>query len=481
MRELTDRALETARARGASYADMRIVRREEQHITVKNGRVAAISHHVERGFGVRVIAEGAWGFAASSTVSPAEADRVAALAVQIARASAMVPGQKPIVLAPAPVVTQRYTSPLRKDPFAVPLEQKVDLLLRADAEMRRVPGIGVAEGHFVAFREEKTFASSEGSYIEQTLTETGAGIEAMAIGEGEVQRRSYPTSFGRQQLQKGYEAVEDMDLVAHAGPTAEVAVALLTAPQCPAAVTTIILEGAQLGLQIHESCGHPTELDRVLGTEASYAGTSFLTLEKRGSFRYGSPLVNIVADATVPEGLGSFAYDDEGIPAQRIYLVREGIFCDYQSSRETAATLGIPSSGGMRADGWENIPIIRMTNINLLPGTWTFDDLVADTDEGLYLATNRSWSIDDRRVNFQFGTEVAYEIKGGKLGRLLKNPTYAGITYEFWGNCDAICNADHWRMWGTPNCGKGEPGQVAHVGHGCAPARFRNVRVGVMR
>lgn len=481
MKELTDRALETARTRGASYADMRIVRREEQHITVKNGRVAAISHHVERGFGVRVIADGAWGFAASSTLDPGEVDRVAALAVQTARASATVPGPRPVVLAPAPVVVHRYVSPLRKDPFAVPLEEKVDLLLRADAEMRRVPRIGVAEGHFVAFREEKTFASSEGSYIEQTLTETGAGIEATAIGEGEVQRRSYPTSFGRQQLQKGYEAVEEMDLVAHAGPTAEVAAALLTAPQCPAMVTTVILEGAQLGLQIHESCGHPTELDRVLGTEASYAGTSFLTLEKRGNFRYGSPIVNIVADATVPEGLGSFAYDDEGIPAQRIYLVREGIFSDYQSSRESAALLGIPSSGGMRADGWQNIPIIRMTNINLLPGTWTFDDLVADTDDGLYLATNRSWSIDDRRVNFQFGTEVAYEIKGGKMGRLLKNPTYAGITYEFWGNCDAICNADHWQMWGTPNCGKGEPGQTAHVGHGCAPARFRNVRVGMMR
>jgi len=481
MKELTDRALETARVRGASYADMRIVRREEQRITVKNGRVAALSHEVSRGFGVRVVAQGAWGFAASSTLTPDEVDRVAALAVQIARASAMVPGVKPVVLAPCPVVTARYVSPLERDPLAVPLEQKVDMLVRADAEMRRVPGIGVAEGNFVVFREEKTFASSEGSYIEQSLTETGAGIEATAVGEGEVQSRSYPTSFGRQQLQRGYELVEEMDLVAHAGPTAEEAAALLKAPQCPAGVTTIILEGSQLALQVHESCGHPTELDRVLGTEASYAGTSFLTVDKRGTFRYGSPLVSIVADATSPTGLGSFAYDDEGVPAQRVFLVKDGIFTDYQSSRETAAELGITSSGGMRADGWGNIPIVRMTNINLLPGTWTFDDLVADTDDGLYLATNRSWSIDDRRVNFQFGTEVAYEIKNGKLGRLLKNPTYTGITHEFWGSCDAICNTAHWQLWGTPNCGKGEPGQSAHVGHGCAPARFRNVRVGVMK
>ncbi len=481
MKDVTDRALGTARVRGATYADIRIVHREEQRITVKNGVVIAIAHDVSRGLGVRVIAGGAWGFAASSTVEPAEAERVAALAVQIARASAMVPGRQPAVLAPCPAKVDRYASPFRIDPFAVPLEDKVSVLLRADAEMRRVPGIGVAEGNFVAFREEKTFASSEGAFIEQTVTETGAGIEATAVAGGEVQSRSYPTAFGRQQMQRGYELVEELDLPGHAGAAAEEAAALLTAPQCPAGVTTIILESSQLGLQIHESCGHPTELDRVLGTEASYAGTSFLTLDKRGSFRYGSPLVNIVADATAPEGLGSFAYDDEGVPAQRIYLVREGIFQDYQSSRETAATLGIASSGGMRADGWANLPLVRMTNVNLEPGQWTLDDLIADTDEGLYLATNRSWSIDDRRLNFQFGTEAAYEIKNGKLGRLLKNATYTGMTPEFWGSCDAICNADHWKLWGLPNCGKGEPGQAAHVGHGCAPARFRNVRVGVAR
>lgn len=481
MKTLAERALWTAQVRGATYADIRIVRREEERITVKNGAVVAASHEVSLGFGVRVVAHGAWGFAASSTLTPDEVDRVAALAVEIARASAMVPNREPVRLSPCPTAVARYVSPFRKDPFAVPLEEKVELLLRADAEMRRVKGIAVAESNFVAFREEKTFASSEGSFIEQVLTETGAGIEATAVKEGEVQNRSYPTSFGRQQLQKGYELVEEMDLVGHAGPTAEEAVALLSAPQCPAMVTTVILEGSQLALQIHESCGHPTELDRVLGTEASYAGTSFLTLDKMGTFRYGSPLVNIVADATIPEGLGSFAYDDEGVPAQRVYLVREGIFVGYQSSRETAAALGQTSSGGMRADGWANLPIIRMTNINLEPGEWELEDLIADTDEGLYLATNRSWSIDDRRLNFQFGTEVAYEIRNGKLGQLYKNATYTGITPEFWSRCDAICNARHFRMWGTPNCGKGEPPQTAHVGHGCAPARFRQVQVGVMR
>jgi TldD protein len=481
MKALTDRGLETAKVRGASYADIRIVRREEQQIKAKNGVVAAVSHRVSRGFGVRVIAQGAWGFAASSVLTPEEVDRVAALAVQVARASATVPGRKPVQLAPCPAVVDRYVSPFEIDPFERPLEEKVGLLLRADAEIRRVKGIGVAEATMVAFREQKTFASSEGSFIEQTITETGAGIEATAVDEGEVQKRSYPASFGRQQLQKGYELVLDLDLVGHAGPTAEEAVALLTAPQCPPMVTSIILEGSQFALHIHESCGHPTELDRVLGTEAAYAGTSFLTPDKLGTFRYGSPLVNLVADATSPDGLGTFAYDDEGVAAQRVYLVRDGIFEGYLSSRETAPVLGQTSGGTMRADGWSNLPLIRMTNINLEPGEWDLQDLIADTDDGLYMATNRSWSIDDRRVNFQFGTEVAYEIRNGQLGQLYKNATYTGITPEFWGKCDAICNAGHWKMWGTPNCGKGEPGQSAHVGHGCAPARFRDVQVGVMR
>jgi TldD protein len=179
--------------------------------------------------------------------------------------------------------------------------------------------------------------------------------------------------------------------------------------------------------------------------------------------------------------LGTFGYDDEGVPAQRVPIVRQGMFVGYLSSRETAAQLGLPGSGGaMRASGWNRIPLIRMTNVNLEPGEWTFDDLVADTDEGIYMEMNRSWSIDDKRLNFQFGTELAYEIKNGKLGRLLKNATYTGVTPQFWGACDAICNRDHWTVWGTPNCGKGQPSQLAHTGHGAAPARFRNVRVGVM-
>ena len=329
-------------------------------------------------------------------------------------------------------------------------------------------------------RTKKIFASSEGSYIEQTLVETGCGIEATAVGNGEVQNRSYPNSVGRHMGTEGWEFVQRYDLPGNARRIAEEAAALLQAKPCPSGVRTIILDGSQTALQVHESCGHPIELDRVFGAEAAFAGTSFLTTDKLGVFRYGSELVNMTIDATIPGGLGTFGFDDEGVPAQRVEVVKGGIFTGYLTSRETAAKLGERSNGAARASGWDRLPLIRMTNVNLEPGPWTLNDLIADTDDGIYLQTNRSWSIDDRRLNFQFGTEIAWEVKGGKLGDMIKNATYTGITPEFWGSCDAICGGDDWVVWGTPNCGKGQPEQVGHVGHGAAPARFRNVRVGVM-
>jgi TldD protein len=236
-----------------------------------------------------------------------------------------------------------------------------------------------------------------------------------------------------------------------------------------------------LYLQLHESCGHPTELDRVFGMEASYAGTSFLTTDKLDAgFRYGSDLVTIVADATTPGGLGTFGWDDEGVAAQAVPLVQDGILVGYLSSRETAPRIGRRSGGAMRADGFNRLPLIRMTNVSLMPVPgMSLEQIVADTDDGLWLESNRSWSIDDRRLNFQFSTEVAREIKGGKLGRLYRNATYTGITPEFWGSCDAVGDASSWVMLGTPNCGKGEPGQIARVGHGVSGARFRDVQVGV--
>ena len=381
---------------------------------------------------------------------------------------------------PEPVVAT-YSTPTTIDPFSIAIEDKIGHLLKADAAMRRVAGVKVAESSMECLRVEKVFASSEGSFITQTLTETGGGIECMATKEGDVQKRSYPNSFGRHQGCRGYELIHEIDMPANAERVAAEAVALLSAKQCPPGTTTVILGATQLALQVHESCGHPIELDRVFGTEASYAGTSFLTTDKLGSFRYGSDAVNITADATVAGGLGTFGYDDEGVPAQSRPIVRNGMFVGYLTDREHAAHLGQESGGAARADGWNRIPIIRMTNVNLEPGSWSFDDLIADTDDGIYMELNKSWSIDDRRLNFQFGTEIAYEIKNGKMGDMLKNATYTGITPQFWASCDAVCSKEHWNVWGTANCGKGQPSQTAHVGHGAAPARFRNVRVGVLK
>jgi len=480
MRDLVARALDTARQKGAAYADVRVVETRAESITVRGPNVEGLTADESLGFGVRVIVDGYWGFAGSHLMTATEADRAASQAVAIARASARAGGPR-AAIGPPEVHNDSYRTPFRIDPFAVSLDDKIALLLRANETMTRVKGVVVAESNVYYQREKKLFGSSEGSLIEQELLETGCGIEATAANEGDVQQRSYPNSVGRHQGTEGWEFVERYDLAGNAQRVAEEAAALLAAKPCPAGVTTIILDGSQLGLQVHESCGHATELDRVLGTEAAYAGTSFLTTDKLGAFRYGSPVVNLTADATVPGGLGTFGYDDEGVPAQRTPLVADGLFVGYLTSRETAASLGQRSNGAMRASGWNRIPLIRMTNVSLEPGDWTLEDLIADTEDGIYMETNRSWSIDQRRLNFQFGTELAREIKNGKLGDLVKNATYTGITPQFWGSCDAVCNRDHWVVWGTPNCGKGQPEQVAHTGHGTSPARFRNVQVGVMK
>lgn len=486
MRDYTQRALDVAQGKGATYADIRIVRRENQDVTVKNGIVQTLSLDDDFGFGVRVIADGAWGFASSNRLTEEEIDRIAAQAVTIAKASALTKVED-VVIGPPEVHVDTYKTPLEIDPFEVSLEDKIDVLMAADKEARAVKGLAIAQGTLGFLRETKTFASTEGSYIEQTLVESGMGITVRAVAEGEMQQRSYPNSFGRHQGTAGYEFIKQWDLPGNARRIAEEAVALLSAPQCPSKTTTLILDGPQLGLQVHESCGHPIELDRVYGTEAAYAGTSFLTPDKFGTFRYGSDVVNIVSDAVTPGGLGTYGYDDEGVPGQKTDIVKKGMFVGYLTSRETASQLrkthpDAPerSNGCMRADGWNRVPIIRMNNVSLMPGDVTLDELIADTDDGIYMLTNKSWSIDDKRLNFQFGTELAYEVKKGKLGQMVKNATYTGITPKFWGSCDAICNADHWHVWGTPNCGKGQPGQVAHTGHGTAPARFRNVQVGLM-
>ncbi|MEA2684104.1 MAG: TldD protein [Chloroflexota bacterium] len=480
IRELALRAIDGARSAGAAYADARWVETRRQELSVKQGRVDGLEEDSTAGLGVRVLVDGAWGFAASSDLSGESAERAARAAVEIARASARV-HRVPVDLGPAAASRGRYRGQCEVDPFEVSIEDKLELLLQAEGALQREADIRVSTASTECTHWKKVFVSTEGADIEQEAWETGAGIECVAVRDAEMEKRSFPNSFGRQVAQGGWEVVRDMGLVESAPGLADEACALLRADQCPSGITTIILDASQVALQVHESCGHPTELDRVYGMEAAYAGTSFMTPDLLGRLRYGSDLVTIVADATVPGALGTFGWDDEGVPAQRVKLVDRGLFTGYLTSRETATQLapGTASMGSMRADGWGRIPLIRMTNINLEPGTSSLDEMIGTTDDGIFLTTNRSWSIDDRRLNFQFGTELAYEVKGGKLGRMLRNANYAGITPEFWNSCDAIGDADEWRMWGLINCGKGQPGQTMRVGHGASPARFRNVQVGI--
>ena len=487
MDELIARALDLAKVKGAAYADIRLVHTDQERYVVRNGVVDTLSMDQSTGFGVRVVADGGWGFASSRDFSPSEVDRVTALAVRIARASTLlspvVQGRQRGVRLGSPVTSRGvYSTPFQVDPFTVSPDEKLRLLLEVDQAMASVRGITVRQSNLIFIKEQKTFANTEGAHVEQTIYEAGGGMQATAVGHGEVQRRSHPEAHGRQQGCAGWEYILAMDLPGNAERTASEAVALLTADPCPSDITTtVIIGGSQLALQVHESCGHATELDRVLGSEAAYAGTSFLTTDKLNNFRYGSDQVNITADSLRAPGLGTFGWDDEGVPAHSTPIVENGRFVGYLMSRESSSVLGLESNGCMRASSWNRIPLIRMTNVSLEPGSWSLDDLVEDTSDGIYMETNRSWSIDDRRYNFQFGTEMGYEIKGGKMGRLLRNCTYTGITPQFWNSCDAVCNQNHWEMWGTPQCGKGQPGQIAHTGHGAAPARFQNVKVGVMR
>ncbi|HUJ79077.1 MAG TPA: TldD/PmbA family protein [Nitrospiria bacterium] len=491
--DLAQYALDVATGLGAGYADARLIVSREQAIVTRNGEVATLIDAESAGIGIRVIVSdsggrsaggGAWGFSSTSELTRPAVEAAARTAVAVARASAMAQ-RMPLVLAPQPPIVDDWTSPTLRDPFEVSLDERIAVLMSADEAMRRVAGVSLARGYLSFTRLDKIFVNSAGARIRQRLTYSGAGCDATSFEGGEIQKRSYPNSFGGQHQLKGYELIDELDLPGHARRIGEEAVALHAAVQCPSTTTTLILDGSQLGLQIHESIGHAIELDRMLGYEANYAGTSFLTPSMLDRFEYGSPVVTVVADATIAHGpgLGTFAYDDEGVPAQSVPIIRAGRLTGLLTSRETAPSIGLGASGGaMRADGWNRIPLIRMTNVSLLPdpqGPATLDDLIADTVDGVYMETNRSWSIDDKRLHFQFGTEIGWEIKNGRRGRLLKNPSYGGITPSFWQSCDAVCGPASWTLWGTPNCGKGQPPQTIGTGHGASPARFRRVDVGV--
>lgn len=479
--KLAQYALEVATAAGASYVDVRIIDQKYESIETKNHIVAAFNQGNSFGIGIRVLAGGGWGFSSTKNVNKTGIEYAAKLAVETAKASASCL-EKPVSLAPEAPHQAVWNSPHKIDPFTVSLEDKLKVLLESAKLMLAVKGVTLAQGSLSFIHEDKLFVSSEGSSIKQSSIRSGCGIQANATDDNDQQRRCWPQANGQYEL-AGWEMVEKWDLPGNAERIAEEVVALLKAPECPQERGTVVLGASQLGLQIHESCGHPSELDRALGWEINFAGHSFLTPDKLGHLRYGSPIVNLVADATAPGALGSFGFDDEGVAAQRVDLVKDGIFTGYLSSRDTAGLIGLQRSGGaMRAESWALVPIIRMTNISLVPGdAGSLEDIISDTKDGIYMETNKSWSIDGRRYNFQFSTEIGYEIKNGKLARMLKNPSYSGITPEFWGACDAIGGLENYVAWGLPNCGKGQPCQVMWTGHGAAPARFRNVQIGIAR
>ncbi|MCE9582109.1 MAG: TldD/PmbA family protein [Planctomycetes bacterium] len=459
------------------YADARFVDLEEETVGARNGVVETNSRSRSRGIGVRVLWKGSWGFASTSDLADlAVADRALEVAQATARASA--PAAK---LAPVEPAKASWKTPCKIDPFSVPLSKKIALLASVSEALKKGKRIRSGGASYSAYRTRKIFVSTEGALIEQDITECGAGAVATAVGDGGMQTRSYPNSHRGDFVTGGWEHVEAMRMMDHVERVRDEADQLLSAPDLPEGNYDLILWGPQLALQVHESCGHPIEADRVLGTEQSLAGGSFLQPDKLGKFRYGSEYVTISLDGTIPGGLGSYGFDDEGVPTARGPVIDAGIFVGYLTSRETAAKLKLKPNGAMRADSWSRMPLIRMMNISLEPGSWETDELLADSDGAILCDINKSWSIDDRRLNFQFGCEAAWQIKGGKKAKLFRNPIYSGMTPQFWNSCDAVCSRPHWRVWGVPNCGKGVPGQVARVGHGAAPSRFRKVKMGASK
>jgi len=470
-------AVEGALAAGASYADARVVATRTEKIEVLNRQLQEVDRADTIGVGARALIGSSWGFFATADLTTAAAREAGARAAAIAAASSRVPGP-PLELADVPVSQAFWESPFVEHWADVSLSEKVDLLVGVSATMQGVPGIALARADLGFFDTEKWFVSSQGHRIHQHIVESGGGYDATALGERETQRRSYPQSFGLYAT-GGYETVRAWDYPGNAQRIAEEAVQLLTAAECPEGEKTLILEGSQLALQIHESVGHAIELDRILGWEAAFAGTSHLDLALLGKHRYGSEIMQVTADATIPGALGTFGYDDEGTPAGCVDIVKDGLWVGVLSGRDSAARAGLPPGGMVRADGFNRLPMVRMTNVGLLPGDSSLEEMIAATEDGIYLATNRSWSIDDRRLNFQFGTEIGWEVKDGKLGRMLKNPTYTGITPQFWAQLDMLGGERERVHWGSPNCGKGQPMQIGHTGHSAAPGRFAKVRVGV--
>jgi len=472
--DLLSKALDLARAQGADYADARAEESRAEGLHVRNGAVERLTDDHDAGWGIHVLAGGGWGFASTSRVKADAVFSTVGLAIEIARAS----GQRRTSrseLGAMPRERGEYVTPLLRDPFAVPVAERIALLTEAVNNISEAGQlVKVASGHISMERHDKLFMNSLGAHLTQSITYVLFNIAGVAVDEtGYSYRRSL-----NDMSQAGWEFIEQQNLSSQATRVGREASELVTVPWAPSGPRQVILGSDFVSLLVHESCGHPTELDRVLGWEAAFAGTSFLMPEMRGKFRYGSDLVNMTADSLLPGGVGTFGWDEEGTPAQRTSIVRQGIFEGYLSSRESAAALGERSNGCGRATSWGRIPIVRMVNVSLEPGRGSLADLIAGVDDGLYLETPSSWSLDDKRMNFHFSAELCREIKGGKLGELRKGASFQGRTPQFWGSISEIAGPEEWRLWGFPHCAKGEPLQLCPVSHGASPILAEGLQMG---
>ncbi len=469
-------ALDEARKAGADYAEVRGLAGLTDTVRLKNGQPNKIQTDQDNGWGLNVRVGAGWGFASSAQLTGASVKQLAAQAFRIAAASAKVqPRQQAESYGPPSTATGEYVTQVQIDPFKVPLSERLEMLSGMEANLQRAGRVKSTFSQVTAFRTWKFFANTAGALQRQLITECGGGLSAIAV-EGNY---SYQRTFGRfgNFSQAGYEYIMGLNLEDEALRIGQEADELVAADWVPSGPTTVVIGSNLAALMVHETCGHPTELDRVLGYENAFAGGSFLLPDMRGQFRYGSPAVNLTADATIAGGLGSFGWDDEGTPAQRVPLVEKGIFNGYLSSRDTAAAIGLPSGGMARASSWGRIPLVRMTNVNLEPGEGSFESLLGEVENGLYLETPSSWSLDDKRMNFHFSAEICREIKNGQLGKFYKGASFQWRTPLFWGNCQKVAGSEEWQLWGFLGCAKGEPLQSTHVAHGAAPILVKDVDV----
>ena len=474
---LTRAAIDEAMAGGATFADVRLSETEEMRLYAVSGSAPDERLEGHSGLGVRVIVDGAWGFASQPLTDVNDARAVARIAVASARSGAENSRER-VTLPERPAESGVYATTLEIDPFGVSPAERERLVLDTLGAAAEERGVVRVQAGVNAKRQHRYFANSEGSFQEQHFVESGGMVLAVAADGREVQRRSYPNSFHGNTSAAGWEYVLGLDLVNEAHRVGSEAAQLLSAPVVASGSSSLVIGPAQMALQIHESLGHAIELDRILGDEANFAGRSFITTDAVGNLRYGSPAVTILADATIPGTRGSFMFDDEGTRTRPTTLVGEGIVRDFLSSRDAAARLGRESSGAARSDGWAYLPVPFATNVFLKPGEGTVDELLDRMGDGFYIDDNRSWSIDSRRWNFQFGTEVAWEVRRGKKTRLVRDFSYGGITPEFWGSVEAVAGSKAFKTFGMP-CGKGEPKQWGFLSHGAAPTLVRDVRIGV--